>query len=215
MFSNYFSSNIMVFFQVTTKQIKNKNLGHLISWNHRVKRYGRFDAIKFLYLDDQYFHFQMCQPKTQDYYYCFADRPTRYNSLDCPYHKNLRCLRLSITLEDAYTNLLNGFGFIGFVLVKVLNVNRIGCMIFCYISKIFRNSLKEVLCKKGFLKNFVKFIGKRLCFPVNFAKYLKTPFLYNTSDGCFWTPYRFYTLNFFLHTARVLNSLPGGYFPLT
>ena len=65
--------------------------------------------------------------------------------------------------------------------------------------------------KKGVLKNFAKFTGKHLrqslffnkvagpmpasllqkrlwhrCFPVNFAKFLRTPFLKNTSGGCFW-----------------------------
>ena len=25
-----------------------------------------------------------------------------------------------------------------------------------------------------------------ICFPVNFAKFLRTPFLWNTSGGCFW-----------------------------
>ena len=63
----------------------------------------------------------------------------------------------------------------------------------------FRSSRSEVLCKKGVLKNFGKFTGKyqcqslflvklheacnfillkkrpRQCFPVNFAKFLKTP----------------------------------------
>ena len=49
----------------------------------------------------------------------------------------------------------------------------------------------EVFCKKGALKNFAKFTGKHLClrpatlfkrdsgtvvFPVNFAKFLRTPF---------------------------------------
>ena len=74
-----------------------------------------------------------------------------------------------------------------------------------------RSSHPEVFCKKGVLRNFAKFIGKHLCqmlfffnkvaglrpatllkkslwhrcFPVNFAKYLRTPFLQNTSNGCF------------------------------
>ena len=47
-----------------------------------------------------------------------------------------------------------------------------------------------VLCKKGVLRNLAKFTGKHLCkglffkkaaglrqFPVNFAKFLRTPFL--------------------------------------
>ena len=65
-----------------------------------------------------------------------------------------------------------------------------------------RSSRPEVFCKKGVLNNFAKFTGKHLCqrfsfnkvagcgtcFPVNFAKFLKTPFLKNTSGGClsFW-----------------------------
>ena len=65
-----------------------------------------------------------------------------------------------------------------------------------------RSSRSEVFCKKGFLKNFAKFTGKHLCqslflnkvadlrpvtllkkrlqhgcFPANFAKFLRTPFL--------------------------------------
>ena len=59
----------------------------------------------------------------------------------------------------------------------------------------------EVFCKKGVLRNFAKFTGKYLCeslffnrpatllkkrlwnrcFLVNFAKFLRTPFLQNTS----------------------------------
>ena len=55
-----------------------------------------------------------------------------------------------------------------------------------------RSSRPEVFCKKGVLKNFTKFTGKRprpanllkkrlwdRRFPVNFAKFLRT------SDGCF------------------------------
>ena len=67
-----------------------------------------------------------------------------------------------------------------------------------------RSSRPKMFCKKGFLKNFAKFTGKKLCqslffnkvaslrpkacnfvkketlaqvFPVNFAKFQKTPFL--------------------------------------
>ena len=65
-----------------------------------------------------------------------------------------------------------------------------------------RSSRPEVFCRKGVLRNFAKFTGKHLChslffnkvaglrpatllkkrlwhrcFPVNFAKFLKTPFL--------------------------------------
>ena len=70
-----------------------------------------------------------------------------------------------------------------------------------------KRSRPEVFCKKGALRNFAKFTGKHLCqslffnkvaglrpatllkkrlwhryFPVNFAKFLGTPILQNTSD---------------------------------
>ena len=73
-----------------------------------------------------------------------------------------------------------------------------------------RSSRSEVFCKKGVIRNFAKFIGKYLrqslfcnkvaplrpatilkkrlwdrCFPVNFAKFLRTPFSQSTSGGCF------------------------------
>ena len=68
-----------------------------------------------------------------------------------------------------------------------------------------RSRTPELLRKKGVLKDFAKFTGKHLCqslflnkvvtllkkrvwhrcFPVSFAKFLRTPFLYNTTGGCF------------------------------
>ena len=72
--------------------------------------------------------------------------------------------------------------------------------------KKMRRSRRRCYMKIGVLKNFAKFtpvpvflnkvtglrtetlIKKRLwhkCFPVNFAKFLRTPFLQNTSGGCF------------------------------
>ena len=71
----------------------------------------------------------------------------------------------------------------------------------------------EMLCKKGVLKNFAKLTGKHLCmslffnkvasrrsatllkkklwhrcFPVDFAKFLRTPFVRNTSERLLlWT----------------------------
>ena len=60
--------------------------------------------------------------------------------------------------------------------------------------KFLRSSRPEVFYKKGVLRNFAKVTGKNLCqslfikkrlwhscFPVNFAKFLRTPFLQNTS----------------------------------
>ena len=67
------------------------------------------------------------------------------------------------------------------------------------ISTFYRSSRPELFCRKGVLRNFAKFTGKHLCqsvffnkvapatllkkrlwhrsFPVNFAKFLRTPFL--------------------------------------
>ena len=73
-----------------------------------------------------------------------------------------------------------------------------------------RSSRPEVFCKKGVLRKFAKFTGEHLCqgfffnkvagltsatllksrlwlrcFPVNYTKLLRTPFLQNTSGSCF------------------------------
>ena len=78
------------------------------------------------------------------------------------------------------------------------------------ILSITRCSRPEVFNKKDVLKNFTKFTGKHLCcslffckvavlrpatllkkrlrsscFLANFVKFLRTPFLLNTYDGCF------------------------------
>ena len=79
-----------------------------------------------------------------------------------------------------------------------------------------KSSRPEVFCRKGVLSNFAKFTGKYLCqgllfnkvaglrpatllkkrlwhkcFPVNFTKFLRTPFLQNTSGGCFCSTFGF------------------------
>ena len=45
-----------------------------------------------------------------------------------------------------------------------------------------RNSRPEEFCRKSVLRNFAKFTRKHLrqCFPVNFAKFLRTPFFNRT-----------------------------------
>ena len=72
-----------------------------------------------------------------------------------------------------------------------------------------RSSRPEVFCKKSVLRNFTKFTGKHLCqslfvfspktcnyikketlaqcLLLKFVKFLRTPLLQNTSDGCFWS----------------------------
>ena len=63
-----------------------------------------------------------------------------------------------------------------------------------------RNSHRRCSVKKGVLKNFAKFTGKHLCqslffnkvaglrVPVNFVKFLETPFLQNTSGQLLLNP---------------------------
>ena len=81
----------------------------------------------------------------------------------------------------------------------------------CFSFLIGRISWSEGFCKKGVLKNIVKSTGKHLLeflfnkaaslrpasllkrklghsyFPVNLAKFLRTHFLQDTSDGCFFS----------------------------
>ena len=77
-------------------------------------------------------------------------------------------------------------------------------------NHLYKRSHPEVFCKKGVLKNFLKFAGKQLCqslffnkvaglrpetllkkrlwrryFPVNFEKFLRISFLENTTGDCF------------------------------
>ena len=77
------------------------------------------------------------------------------------------------------------------------------CQLWIYFTCFSRTTCTEAFCKKGVLRNFAKFTGKHLyqsifspatlikkrlwyrCFLVNFAKFLSTPFLQNTSGGCF------------------------------
>ena len=45
--------------------------------------------------------------------------------------------------------------------------------------------LRPVLLKKSFIFLLKKRLWHR-CFPVNFVKFLRTTFLYNTYASCFW-----------------------------
>ena len=66
----------------------------------------------------------------------------------------------------------------------------------------YKSSHPEVFCKKGVHRNFAKFTGRHLCqslffdkvaglqdsnrsFPMNFVKFLKHLFSWNTTGGCF------------------------------
>ena len=63
----------------------------------------------------------------------------------------------------------------------------------------YRSSFSQIFFKIDVLKNFANLTAKHQCwsltcnfiknrcFPVKFANFLRTPFLPNTSAGCFWT----------------------------
>ena len=86
------------------------------------------------------------------------------------------------------------------------------CSLYCQYCQQDRSSHRRCSIEKGVLENFAKFTGKHMCqnlifnevvdlgpavllkkrlwhrdFSVNFAKFLRTPFLHNTSGTCFWT----------------------------
>ena len=92
-------------------------------------------------------------------------------------------------------------------------MNTLGVKFTTFRVKVNLSNMKQppvVFYKKGFCKNFAKFTGKRLCqslffnkvaglrpttlltkrlshrcFPVKFAKFLRTAFLQNSSENCF------------------------------
>ena len=95
-------------------------------------------------------------------------------------------------------------------------------MKFSYEDEDIRSSRPEVFCKKGILRNFSKFTGKHLCqsllfnnvaglrpatlfkkrlwhrcFPVNFAKFLRTPFFI---EHLWW-------LLLYTHSARLESEI--------
>ena len=98
---------------------------------------------------------------------------------------------------------------IGILLKKTCNFIRKRLQ-YCKVYKNTRSSHQRCSIIKVVLINFAKFTGKPLCqslflnkvaalrsatllrkrpwhrcFPVNFAKFIRTPFLQNTSGGCF------------------------------
>ena len=46
------------------------------------------------------FIFRHADPETSDYFYYFAEKPTRESFPDCPYNKKLSCLGLIWSLKD-------------------------------------------------------------------------------------------------------------------
>ena len=92
-------------------------------------------------------------------------------------------------------------GFISSSIKVRIAKTKLICVLALLLHCSFRISRPEVFCEKGVLKHFAKFPRKHLChslffnkvagllwhrgFPVNFVKFLRTPFSQNTSGGCF------------------------------
>ena len=85
------------------------------------------------------------------------------------------------TLGDLYhlKNVKNTNGGVLLSLQPVPSVST--AFLGCYVE-IYRSSLQEVFCKIGalkaynFIKNWLQHTQALQCFPVNFAKFLRTPF---------------------------------------
>ena len=92
--------------------------------------------------------------------------------------ENLKIMELCYYFCDGYTDLIIGRSFLLEVLFK-----KGALKFFCKIHK-------KTRVPESFLINMrpATLLKKRLwhiCFPVNFAKFLRTPFLERTSSGCF------------------------------
>ena len=87
----------------------------------------------------------------------------------------------------------------------------------------------EVFYKEGVLKSFVKFREKRPCqsfsllkkrlwhrfIPMNFEKFLRTPF-YKTSPGdCFWFSDLFYSSHCYFYSLKEKRALSNSYIAVT
>ena len=123
------------------------------------------------------------------------------------------------------------------LLVEMISYKKI-CQVtlnFCFS----RSSRQEVFCRKDFLRHFAKFTGKHMCqslcfnkvadlrpatllkkrlwhrcFPVHFAKFLRTPLFNIISGSCFCFSYSFRNLSHwkcqFCRYDSTLLSLLGG-----
>ena len=60
---------------------------------------------------------------------------------------------------------------------SVICITTLFYVLFFSSAKVYKSSHPEVLSKKDVLRNFAKFTGRLWpsCFPVNFAKFLRTP----------------------------------------
>ena len=73
---------------------------------------------------------------------------------------------------------------LAFLPTLVCNLHCIKNEVSCGFGRIYRSSYQRCSMKKAVLRNSLKFLKKRAwhrCFPVNFKKFLRTPFLQNTT----------------------------------
>ena len=120
-----------------------------------------------------------------------------------------------IVLEDTFLLLLLLPLIVGYMPAWLCNDFDVLILWFSFFRKTKRSSHLQVFYKIGVLKIFAKLTGKHLsrslffskvtgltpafllkqrlqhrCFLVNFAKFLRTALLKNTSGGCFWPQYQ-------------------------
>ena len=117
------------------------------------------------------------------------------------------------------------------IVANILLIFNFKC--FWHIFAILRRSRPEVFCKKGFLKFFSKFIGKKLCLslffdkvagrlkkrlwhnslPMSFGKFLRSSSLKNTSRQLFlYLSFKFIQAVFYTHSRNILSFSKKIYF---
>ena len=73
----------------------------------------------------------------------------------------------------------------------------------CFVKRVF-SDLKKRLQTCNFIEK--ETLAQHRCFPVNFAKFVRTFFLQNTSGGCFWKTFSFYLKRLLLEISILWNS---------
>ena len=74
----------------------------------------------------------------------------------------------------------------------------------CFVKRVF-SDLKKRLQTCNFIEK--ETLAQHRCFPVNFAKFVRTFFLQNTSGGCFWKTFSFYFKRFYFSGLGDFDSL--------
>ena len=120
---------------------------------------------------------------TLNVFFCFLFAITLEPAIQNNLTKSWRFSREMSVLEFRYGMKLQ---YSSMVIVKPLSLGL--AVILLMTEAVVRTCFsKQVFLKNGFqICNFVKNRFRYSFFPVKFAKFLRTPFLWNTSGGCSW-----------------------------